>query len=194
MKWGTTLARVLLVVLTFIFVATAADAPKLTFKFTTVKVKGAQDTRVFGTNNAGTMVGAYVDSGGVDHGFMLKGGKVTTIDDPNGTGTNCLGINTAGDVVGYYINSSWGEPGLFASRQEVYRRCVRREARARRRSISIPQETLLDTSWAQMDSLTDSFGMGRSTRNWMRRVRRRRWRGELMIRDGFRCSGSIRRA
>ena len=30
-------------ILTFVFVATA-DAPKLTFKFTTIEVKGAQDT------------------------------------------------------------------------------------------------------------------------------------------------------
>jgi len=33
------------------------DAPKLTFKFTTIKVKGASNTRVFGVNNAGVMVG-----------------------------------------------------------------------------------------------------------------------------------------
>ena len=100
-------------VLTLIFVAIAADAPKLTFKFTTIQLKGAQDTRVFGTNNAGVMVGAYVDSGGVDHGFMLKAGKVTTIDDPKGTNTNCLGINTAGDVVGWYVASSGAAQGFL---------------------------------------------------------------------------------
>src|SRR5277367_3761337 len=105
MKWGTPVARLVLVVLTFIFAATAADAPKLTFKFTTVQIKGAEDTRVFGTNNAGVMVGAYVDSGGVGHGFTLKGGKVKTLDDSKGTGTNCLGVNQAGDVVGFYLNS-----------------------------------------------------------------------------------------
>ena len=106
MKNGRTVSPVLLVVLTFVLLATAEGAPKLTFKFTTIEVKGAQDTRVFGTNDAGVMVGAYVDSSGVDHGFMLKGGKVTTLDDSKGTTTNCLGINLAGDLVGYYLNSS----------------------------------------------------------------------------------------
>src|SRR5579864_6329017 len=99
-------------VLTFVFVA-IADAPKLAFKFTTIEVKGAQDTRVFGTNNGGVMVGAYVDSGGVDHGFMLKGGKVKTLDDPNGTNTNCEGVNTAGDVVGFYLKSTGSEQGFL---------------------------------------------------------------------------------
>ena len=99
-------------ILTFVFVATA-DAPKLTFKFTTIEVKGAQDTRVFGTNNAAVMVGAYVDSSGVSHGFMLKGGKVTKLDDPAGTNTNCAGVNKADDVAGYYLNSSGAEQAFW---------------------------------------------------------------------------------
>ena len=59
----------------FVFVvlaASAAEAPRLVFKFTTVQIRTAQDTRVFGTNNAGVLVGAYVDSGGVDHGFHIS--------------------------------------------------------------------------------------------------------------------------
>jgi hypothetical protein len=145
MKSSATIAGVFTVVLTLLFVAAAADAPKITFKFTTVQVKGAQDTRVFGTNNAGVMVGAYVDSGGVDHGYMLKAGKVTTIDDPNGTTTNCLGINTAGDVVGYYLNSSGSAQGFCVTGQSLPI-LGRREAPARRPSISTPQEILPDTS------------------------------------------------
>ena len=106
----------LMVGIIFAFVvlaASAADAPKLTFKFSTVQIKTALDTRVFGTNNAGVLVGAYVDSGGVDHGFMMKGTKLTKIDDPNGSGTNCLGINTAGDVVGFYTNSGGVSQGFL---------------------------------------------------------------------------------
>ena len=85
-----------MVVLVFVFAATAADAPKLTFKFTTIQLKGAQDTRVFGTNNLGVMVGAYVDSGGVSHGFMLKGAKVTTLDDSKGTNVGATIAAVAG--------------------------------------------------------------------------------------------------
>jgi len=94
---------VLLVVLS---VAAAAEAPKLTFKFKTIKVQGAQSTAIFGVNNAGAMVGSYVDSGGVRHGFRLAGGKVRTIDDPSGTDTYCFAINKAGAIVGYYTTSS----------------------------------------------------------------------------------------
>ena len=68
----------LMVILVFVFAATAADEPKLTFKFTTVQLKGAQDTRVFGTNNLGVMVGAYVDSGGVSHGSPRRGGATAS--------------------------------------------------------------------------------------------------------------------
>src|SRR5579862_9932821 len=94
------------VVLVFALVAAAANAPTLTFKFTTIEVKGAQDTRVFGVNNAGVMVGAYIDSSGISHGFMLKSGKVKTLDNSEGSNTNCAGVNKADDIAGYYVNSS----------------------------------------------------------------------------------------
>jgi probable HAF family extracellular repeat protein len=62
--------------------ATAADAPPLTFKFTTVSVPNAILTVAQGINNAGVVVGFYEDSSAKLHGFMLNGKKVTTIDDP----------------------------------------------------------------------------------------------------------------
>jgi probable HAF family extracellular repeat protein len=99
------LGRVVLL-LALLSVATAAETPKLTFKFKTIKVAGAQSTAVYGINNAGAMVGSYVDSGGVRHGFRLSGGKVTKIDDPKGTDTYCFAINKAGAIVGYYTTSS----------------------------------------------------------------------------------------
>jgi probable HAF family extracellular repeat protein len=80
----------------------AAESPKLTFKFTIIKVKGAQSTALYGINSGGVMVGSYVDSGGVRHGFQLTAGKVKNIDDPNGTDTYCLGINKTGAIVGWY--------------------------------------------------------------------------------------------
>ena len=83
----------LLAILPFAAVALALDAPKLTFKFTTVQVKNAQDTRVYGVNNAGVMVGQYIDSAGVAHGMTLVGNKVTTLDDPSGSSTFCYAIN-----------------------------------------------------------------------------------------------------
>ena len=63
--------------LALLFVNAAAQTPGLTFKFKTINVAGAQSTGIYGINNAGTMVGSYVDSGGVRHGFELSGGKLT---------------------------------------------------------------------------------------------------------------------
>jgi uncharacterized membrane protein len=89
--------------------ATAADAPPLTFTFTKASVPGATVTSPGGINNAGMSVGAYLDSSGVGHGYILKGKKVTTLDDPNakaGTtgGSNIQYNGTA--VVGAYTNSA----------------------------------------------------------------------------------------
>jgi hypothetical protein len=87
-------------------VAAAAETPKLTFTFTTIKVRGAQSTAIYGVNNGGAMVGSYVGGGGVRHGFRLVNGKVKKIDDPNGTDTYCFGINKHGSIVGWYTNST----------------------------------------------------------------------------------------
>ena len=93
--------------LALLFVNAAAQTPALTFKFKTINVAGAQSTGIYGINNAGAMVGSYVDSGGVRHGFELLGGKLAKIDDPKGTGTYCFGINKSGAIVGYYATSSF---------------------------------------------------------------------------------------
>src|SRR5579859_1523646 len=83
--------------------AAAVKTPKLKFTYTTVTVKGAQSTAIYGINNAGAVEGAYVDKAGVQHGFRMVKGKVKKIDDPNGVSTSCFGINKAGAIVGYYF-------------------------------------------------------------------------------------------
>jgi probable HAF family extracellular repeat protein len=98
--------------LSLLCVAGAAETPSLTFKFKTIRVKGAQSTAIFGVNNTGVMVGSYVDGGGVRHGFRFSGGKVTKIDDPKGTDTYCFAINKAGAIVGYYATSTHTAQGF----------------------------------------------------------------------------------
>src|ERR1700680_4029185 len=93
--------------------AAAAETPKLIFKFKTIKVAGAQSTAIYGINNMGAMVGSYVDSGGVRHGFTLANGKVVKIDDPNGTDTYCFATNRAGAIVGYYATSNHNAQGFL---------------------------------------------------------------------------------
>ena len=56
--------------------------------------------------NSGTVVGYYLDTGGMAHGFIRSvGGKYTTIDVPGAAGTQAYGINDKGTVVGW-----WFEP------------------------------------------------------------------------------------
>jgi len=43
-------------------------------------VTGARNTRAFGVNNAGQIVGSYQDSSGNQHGFLFSGGTYSNID------------------------------------------------------------------------------------------------------------------
>jgi hypothetical protein len=53
-----------LVVLVVLFSVAAFTEMPLTFTYTTIKVAGAQSTAIYGINNAGAMVGSYVDGSG----------------------------------------------------------------------------------------------------------------------------------
>lgn len=50
--------------------------------FTDIKIKGGTQVEASGINDKGAVVGTYVDSGGVAHGFLLVGKKVTNLDPP----------------------------------------------------------------------------------------------------------------
>ena len=106
--WAVILCAVGLL-LVFAVAVTAADNPALSFSFTTVNVPGAQQTEGWGINNAGVMVGWYIDSAGMNHGYILNGKKLTTLDDPNGLAGSTRGSNLNPDgaisVVGYYYNT-----------------------------------------------------------------------------------------
>jgi uncharacterized membrane protein len=92
--------------LTFVVSVTAADAPPLTFKFTTINVPGAIQTIPSGVNNSGVVVGEYQDKSQGWYGYILDGKKLTKLDDPNGIDTACVGINLNGAIaiVGNYEN------------------------------------------------------------------------------------------
>jgi len=72
-------------------------------------VNGAQAT---GVNNEQQVCGFYVDSGMVNHGFLLNLGKFTTLDFPDSTGTQALGLNNKGQVVGFYTDSAGANHGF----------------------------------------------------------------------------------
>jgi len=60
-----------------------------------------------GVNKGGQIVGQYVDTSGVFHGWELSGGTFTTIDVPfsGATGTFLGGINDSGEIVGGWDQS-----------------------------------------------------------------------------------------
>ena len=103
-----------LLVLTFVAVGLAA-APPLTFTYTDVHAnKTALETDTYGVNNAGVIVGDYVDSKSVQHGMILAGTKLTTVDNKaceaiSGTGgISFYGVNSAGAAAGWCTNTKTG--------------------------------------------------------------------------------------
>ncbi len=68
----------------------------------TIDPPGSVDTRAFGINPKGQIVGLYVTADYVTHGFLLSQGKYITIDAPDSIRTNALSINPQGQIVGRY--------------------------------------------------------------------------------------------
>jgi len=86
----------------------ATNAPKLTFTFNKVHLPPGQSYFPGGVNNAGEIVGFYVDNVPSTHCFTLKGTTFTIVDDPNGTNSVCDKINNKGAIVGSYQQSVTG--------------------------------------------------------------------------------------
>jgi hypothetical protein len=55
---------------------------------------------------SGEVVGAYVDSGGVTHGYALSHGTYTTDDPPGSIFTFNGGGNAEGDITGIWVDSA----------------------------------------------------------------------------------------
>ena len=74
---------------------------------------GANGTVAFGINNSGEIVGYYVDSNGVMHGYLYSNGTYTAVTDPSalidasvgGYGTYAHSINGSGQIVGIYADA-----------------------------------------------------------------------------------------
>ena len=83
---------------------TAPAAYSATFR--TFDFPGSTQTQANGINNAGDIVGGYIDSAHVAHGFLLSRGRFTTIDFPGATLTDAHGITPSGQIVGTYIDAA----------------------------------------------------------------------------------------
>jgi hypothetical protein len=52
-----------------------------------------------------SVCGFYVDSEGVNHGFLLNNGVLTTLNYPGSTSTMVLGLNNESQVVGTFTDA-----------------------------------------------------------------------------------------
>jgi hypothetical protein len=89
---------------------------------TTLQFPGGSDTQALGISGKNQIVGTYLDSAGVMHGFVLSDpfGPVShwqSIDDPNGVAGSTVvnGINTSGDLVGFYVDAAGNTDGMLAT-------------------------------------------------------------------------------
>jgi hypothetical protein len=85
-----------------------------------IDVPGSIETQALGINNHGLVVGEYVDSDGVFHGYRWKRGRFTTIDGPGSLGGAVTDVNDRGHMVGAYFTQRGGTRG-FLLRNGVYR-------------------------------------------------------------------------
>jgi probable HAF family extracellular repeat protein len=84
------------------------------YAYTAIDVPGAFYTFAAGINNAGQIVGEYIDDRGT-HGFMLTEGRFTTLDAPGATFTQAWRINDSGQIVGEYIGTNTQGKGFLLS-------------------------------------------------------------------------------
>jgi hypothetical protein len=82
--------------------------------FTTLDFPGAPATNAFGIDDAGDVVGSYVDTAGVEHGFLLRSGSYSRLDAPKALSrTVATGINANGDISGYYLDRTGALHGFL---------------------------------------------------------------------------------
>ena len=67
---------------------------------------GAIGSSAVSINMAGDIVGYYLDSAGLAHGYLLRGGAYTTLDVPGALLTVATGINDHGTIVLYWLDAA----------------------------------------------------------------------------------------
>ena len=81
--------------------------------YTSVDYPNATVTTSAGINDAGKIVGMYVDNSRNQHGFLLSSGTYSITDYPGANSTTNTAINNAGQIVGMYIDSSLNQHGFL---------------------------------------------------------------------------------
>jgi hypothetical protein len=88
-------------------------------KFTTFDAPGAPADSTFfiSVNNFDRILGAWIDSAGVTHNFLLSEGRLHNFDLPesfHASSVSAQTINDFGEIVGYYNDSQGVQHGFVA--------------------------------------------------------------------------------
>jgi hypothetical protein len=84
-----------------------AGAGAATFTFVTIDPPGSTMTVPSGITDDGVIIGYYINSSGVYHGFMrTPDGTITTFDPPGSTFTLPTSINLDGEIAGAYCDTA----------------------------------------------------------------------------------------
>ncbi len=86
-------------------------------RVTYIERPGFATTEAWDVNEAGTIVGAAIDSSRRTSAFVREGGRWTTLDIPGSTSSVAFGINRRGDVVGAWVDQA-GRRLAFIARRE----------------------------------------------------------------------------
>lgn len=88
----------------------------------TFSVPGSTDTRAIGVNNFDMIVGRYLDSGNINHGYIRNwnGSLIFPVDYPGATFTTLNGVNDFGLIVGLYRDGAGKEHGFLLKRPNTF--------------------------------------------------------------------------
>jgi len=83
--------------------------------FHSIDLGNRMATQPLGLDNAGDLVGSYVDRHGMTRGFVWWNGHLRTVDIPHATGTVVNGLNNRGQLVGFFTTADKRTVGFVAS-------------------------------------------------------------------------------
>jgi probable HAF family extracellular repeat protein len=83
---------------------------------TIIEIPGSSNRQLFscrinstaaqGINNMGQIVGSFLDTNNIRHGFLWQAGTFTQIDVPGAISTEAQGINNSSQIVGAFVDAS----------------------------------------------------------------------------------------
>ena len=82
--------------------------------FRVLRLGNGTNTQALGINDAGIVVGSFVDTTGRTRGFVRSNTRLRVVDAPNATSTVVNGINNKGVIVGFFTDKNKHTLGFLA--------------------------------------------------------------------------------